>query len=171
MQHTTRSGIAPVKSEFLVKEVSGVQEDAETPGGAYSESVEVASSMSNGVVAGIETRTAAPIESSMPNRKRQRGMNKQREHYKPEAGTKMCAAIIEGRACSFGQGCRFSHDLTAYMKQRAADLGGTCPIFELRRYCRFGVTCRFGSGHLFDDGSNMTDKVGEAKVPLFSRST
>ncbi|KAL1520509.1 hypothetical protein AB1Y20_022088 [Prymnesium parvum] len=104
---------------------------------------------------------AAPPEDPAAPRKRQRGMNKQRDVYRPEGGVKLCMAVLDGRECSFGEGCRFSHDLRAYLAAKPADLGETCPIYTLRGHCRFGVSCRYGSAHLREDGSSVKAEGGE----------
>ena len=94
--------------------------------------------------------TAATTAADGPQaRQKQRGMNKQRKHFRPEQSEmKMCVAILSGDTCKWGDGCKFSHDLAAYAAQRPADLGETCPIYTLRGECRFGASCRFGTCHI-----------------------
>lgn len=98
--------------------------------------------------------TGAPAASNSANpqgRKRQRGMNKNRGSYRPEkTDLKLCTATVQGKQCPYGASCKFSHDFAAYRAARLPDLGDTCPIYEVDKYCRFGVTCRFGSAHLTD---------------------
>ena len=83
-------------------------------------------------------------------------MNKQRDHYRPEAGVRLCAAILAGRDCTTARRGRFSHDLAAAFAARPADLGERCPIYTLHGHCRFGVNCRFGSEHLAPGGVNVS---------------
>ena len=99
---------------------------------------------------------AADASDGPPPPKRMRGMNKQRDHYRPEAGVRLCAAILAGRDCTYGASCRFSHDLAAAFAARPADLGERCPIYTLHGHCRFGVNCRFGSEHLAPGGVNVS---------------
>ena len=76
-------------------------------------------------------------------------MNKHRKHHKPEKQEmKLCTAVVEGRVCSYGDSCRYSHDISTAMALRPPDLGEECPIFTLRGTCKFGVNCRFGTAHL-----------------------
>ena len=91
-------------------------------------------------------------------------MNKHRKHYRPDAAeVKLCIRMIDGRGCTFGNQCKFSHDIAAYCATRQPDLGETCPIYTLRGECRFGVMCRFGSAHLdLATGANRTMPVDVA---------
>lgn len=152
------NGLAPIKAEFLVPVASAASTSAAPPASA-----EVGSKRS----APDDDNHTAEEESSASgvaaNRPRQRGMNKHRKPFKPEAvQLKMCSAIVEGRECSFGDGCRYSHDLKACMEARPADLGEECPIYTLRGHCRFGVNCRFGSVHLDPStGANLHKTIAE----------
>ena len=169
------SGIAPVKAEFRVAvrppPVAASTADAASSGTAPNKESacthNTVEPIGNEATAGAcsslsATSTAATADdaaeegtnqgtdSSQPSRKRQRGMNKQRKHYRPDDSgeVKMCTKIMCGEECKFGQECKFSHDLAAAFARRPADLGEECPIWTLRGHCRFGVHCRFGSCHL-----------------------
>jgi len=75
-------------------------------------------------------------------------MNKNRGSYRPaKAEVRLCMAVVQGRECKFGDGCKYSHDLVAYRTTCPPDLGELCPIYSVNGYCRFGVTCRFGGAH------------------------
>jgi tRNA-dihydrouridine synthase 3 len=67
-----------------------------------------------------------------------------------EAGEKVCMRVMKGEECSYGDTCKFSHDLKAFLATRPADvdLAGGCPNFRLHGYCSFGVMCRFGGTHV-----------------------
>eukprot|EP00967_Tisochrysis_lutea_P094936 scaffold138187_cov33-Tisochrysis_lutea.AAC.2 len=87
-------------------------------------------------------------EAQRSGRKRQRGMNKNRGSYRPpKSDLRLCTAVKQGKPCAYGDSCRFSHDVEAYEASRPPDLGELCPIYTLRGYCQFGVTCRFGLAH------------------------
>lgn len=60
---------------------------------------------------------------------------------------KLCNFVARGNACPHGTGCRYSHDLDAFLATRAPDLGDTCPVLEATGKCRSGYTCRFVGGH------------------------
>ena len=88
-------------------------------------------------------------------------MNKDRPNFRPEqTGPKMCASFVENGSCKFLGQCKFSHDLAARFAARPADLGELCPIYTLRGFCKFGVNCRFGLGHVSaPDGANVCRPV------------
>ncbi|GJN38364.1 hypothetical protein PR202_gb27400 [Eleusine coracana subsp. coracana] len=50
-------------------------------------------------------------------------------------------------ACKYGASCRFSHDISAYLAQKPADLEGTCPFAGSGILCPYGLTCRYFSTH------------------------
>ncbi|KAL5214820.1 hypothetical protein ABZP36_003972 [Zizania latifolia] len=50
-------------------------------------------------------------------------------------------------SCKYGDSCRFSHDIDAYLAQKPADLEGMCPFTTLDQLCPYGLTCRFLSTH------------------------
>jgi tRNA-dihydrouridine synthase 3 len=130
------AGIAKLKAEYLVKDEPAVAPEAP------------ASSADTGAAADAGA-SAEQQPSDAPARKRQRGMNKKRGLYRPgRPEINLCTALKQGRVCSYGDTCKFSHDLEAYRALQPPDLGETCPIYSLHGYCRFGVACRFGSSHL-----------------------
>ena len=141
MSDSLPNGHAPIKAEYRVAIAAttapvvsavGVKRDAPDDD-THSEATAATTAAADGPQA----------------RQKQRGMNKQRKHFRPEQSEmKMCVAILSGDTCKWGDGCKFSHDLAAYAAQRPADLGETCPIYTLRGECRFGASCRFGTCHI-----------------------
>ena len=170
---THRAGIAPVKAEFLCP-IRPAACAVSTPAAPTDPAVPTASEPGETTAPAAEatapaTEAAAstdvPEPDAQPARKKQRGMNKNRSTYRPDAGkTKMCAAVVEGRGCKFGDSCRFSHDLVAFTASRPADLGTTCPIYDVRGFCRYGVTCRYGTTHINTDGSNFVKAGGDGEA-------
>jgi tRNA-dihydrouridine synthase 3 len=59
----------------------------------------------------------------------------------------LCAAVVAGQPCRFGERCRFSHDLDGFIRSRPADLGTVCVNIVRHGRCPFGIRCRFASGH------------------------
>ena len=95
-------------------------------------------------------------------------MNKpqERKQYKPQqSNNKLCTAIVEGRACQYGDSCKFSHDLEVFMRERPADLGEVCPIYTLKGMCKFGANCRFGACHI-DPHSGVNVQPQDAAANL-----
>lgn len=93
-----------------------------------------------------------------------------RPYYKEDRGIKLCKTLIDGneenaKNCTFAH-CIFVHEIEKYLKNKLEDIGKTCYIFTTRGYCRFGLTCRFSSGHLDEKGRNIKlDSYDETKPP------
>ena len=163
------AGVAPVKAEYRVTPTAVGSVAASTSNAAKTEvKVEAAAAAASGDVESVAIPvdhgadgSEAPSVAEVPSRKRQRGMNKHRKPFKADTASeiKLCSSVKSGSECKFGANCRFSHDLAAYLSQRPADLGETCPIYSLRGECRFGITCRFGACHLGADGVSLRSLV------------
>ena len=91
-----------------------------------------------------------------PRSKKQKkgGMNKNRPIFKQSPDEKLCRAVIDEKVCS-KEICKWSHDLQEYLDKRPPDIAEKCPIYSTAGYCHFGITCRFSSEHLTEDGKNM----------------
>ncbi|XP_048197853.1 tRNA-dihydrouridine(47) synthase [NAD(P)(+)]-like [Perognathus longimembris pacificus] len=105
-------------------------------------------------------------ESTAESQKRARGQNKARPHVKPTQYDKdrFCPALIQDPAahCSYGDRCRFLHDVARYLETKPADLGPRCVLFETFGRCPYGVTCRFAGAHLGPEGQNLVREEGVA---------
>ncbi|XP_055592092.1 tRNA-dihydrouridine(47) synthase [NAD(P)(+)]-like [Uranotaenia lowii] len=96
------------------------------------------------------------------NKKKNRGQNKNRGlPFKEDHEARLCKSLNNGpdkrEECGFAN-CRFSHDISKYMQLKPKDIGETCYIYSLKGRCPFGVTCRFGSGHLDENFNNITNE-------------
>jgi len=49
--------------------------------------------------------------------------------------------------CAFGDKCKFSHDIDAYVQSKAPDLPGTCTFVNREGGCPYGVKCRYLGSH------------------------
>jgi tRNA-dihydrouridine synthase 3 len=79
-----------------------------------------------------------------------------------QRAVQLCNAFKSGR-CTFGDGCRFSHDAEAFLANKPADLPGGCPFVSLAQ-CPYGLCCRYAGSHtLAGDGSLDGDQ--EARLP------
>ena len=63
-----------------------------------------------------------------------------------DAGAFVCNAYIKGE-CTYGDKCRYGHDINAYILSKQPDLPGPCPFVTARGECPHGVTCRFYGAH------------------------
>ena len=133
-----RSCYAPIKAEFLEgeakKEASG-ETKKEASGDAQSE------------------------EGGEPRQKRMRGQNKNRQKTTHKVQTaRLCASLTarcppkdagpdDVRSCRFGERCEGIHDAGKYWAARREDLGEKCPIFDIRGWCQYGLSCRFAGAH------------------------
>jgi hypothetical protein len=79
-----------------------------------------------------------------------------RDEVKP-LHERMCTGTVIGTGCPFGESCKYSHDVKAFMAERPPDLGPTCVVYDLFGHCRMGAMCRFGGGHINPvTGENLT---------------
>lgn len=84
-------------------------------------------------------------------------MNKHRPIFRESLDDKLCRALIDGSEteCPRMEKCKFSHDLKTYLEKKQPDIGEKCPVFSLKGFCTYGVTCRFGKDHLTEDMKNI----------------
>ena len=113
-----------------------------------------------------EKQRQAAAERALKNPKRPKDQRQR-------SGDKLCLEFIrsEGKGCSRGAKCQYSHDIKGYMKLRPDDIqvnpiedvdAITCPNFAAFGYCKYGITCRFGSCHInMETGENLDQRNGE----------
>ncbi|KAL7559083.1 hypothetical protein ACA910_017499 [Epithemia clementina (nom. ined.)] len=93
-----------------------------------------------------------------PEKKRKRKKKRPRDD-RIIAADKVCLAIIRGDTCPFGDRCKFSHDLKAFLADRPPGLSqveGGCPTYRLKGYCPYGAMCLLGESHMnVATGENM----------------
>jgi hypothetical protein len=69
------------------------------------------------------------------------------QENRKDAQASMCFNFVLGR-CERGNGCKFTHDVEAYLKTRQPDLPGRCP-FTASGSCAYGISCRWACSHTF----------------------
>ncbi|KAL2927927.1 tRNA-dihydrouridine(47) synthase [NAD(P)(+)]-like [Bienertia sinuspersici] len=82
-------------------------------------------------------------------KKSKRQLKRERREERMSA-LNLCPAVGKTEdisSCSYGDKCRFSHDLEAYKSQRPADLEGECPFITAQKPCPYALTCRFYGTH------------------------
>ncbi|CAO3631373.1 unnamed protein product [Cunninghamella blakesleeana] len=101
--------------------------------------------------------------------KNERGANRgQRGKKRIEEEIRICAAIARGEKCQFGESCRFSHDLEAYLKIKPEDLGDHCVQFEVFGQCQRGYKCRFLKAHLDENNKLIVNEELVKKNPVYT---
>lgn len=168
-------GWAPVKPEFIVPKeeyLRQAEERAQRAMAAFQSSQSTkASEGDNATVAGdaAESSEASSKGKRGPQKKKARGQNKARSAEELgffagiDATTQLCRFVAEGtpEKCRFGPGkCRSSHDLETFMKNKPADLGPMCPVFQERGHCPAGINCRYGNSH-FDPATGKSISLPE----------
>uniref|UniRef100_A0A2P2L4K8 tRNA-dihydrouridine(47) synthase [NAD(P)(+)] n=1 Tax=Rhizophora mucronata TaxID=61149 RepID=A0A2P2L4K8_RHIMU len=136
--------IAPVKREFLLPPPSRIiQNDA-----AVSDSDANAKTSQSSVV---------PKEKKSKRQLKRERRQKSALHLCPEI-----AKTCDVSSCTYGDRCRFSHDVEAFKAQKPADLEGECPFASGGQLCPYGLACRFYGMHKDNDvlanGSEMEKK-------------
>ncbi|KAK7444511.1 tRNA-dihydrouridine synthase 3 [Stygiomarasmius scandens] len=189
---TFPAGTAPVKAEFLVPTTDGtpsiqpVADDDAAEGGTAHTS---ARSGGGGEGGNDGSRSGGPSrkKKSREEKKARQGQNKNRKFGKVKDDYDLCRKTANGQVCEFGEECRHSHDIPAYLEAKPADLrfptvaevldapktsGETeptsgpiiCPVFEEFGECKYGFKCRYLSAHVRkDDSGNLTLVVDEDK--------
>lgn len=130
-------GVAPVKPEYIL---------------------DIESNANGSEEAKPSNSTEEPPKKVLKSDKK-RGMNKSRKNVPVmQKSTQLCPSVANSQCqCRFGEKCAFLHDVSEYLKIKPADLGEVCPIYDVRGFCHFGVTCRFASAHLDANSSNIKD--------------
>jgi tRNA-dihydrouridine synthase 3 len=100
--------------------------------------------------------------SSRDNYKQNRARNKQNRGQKnkgmlhapsdnkPLCATRSLSDEFSAEECTFGEKCKFEHDLRKYLHGKHPDLktfSGECPVFDKHGFCPSGWKCRFVDSH------------------------
>lgn len=102
-------------------------------------------------------------EPQSKKRKKERGRNKGRPIFKESFERKLCKSLSDGQSdekCD-NPNCRFTHDLDKFMACKPDDIGETCYIYNVKGYCQYGMTCRFGKSHLDQGLKNLRNEGTE----------
>ncbi|CAM9351944.1 unnamed protein product, partial [Ectocarpus sp. 8 AP-2014] len=145
-------GWAPIKAEFIrsKEEMQAVAEATKLKD-------------AEGASAGDSVETGTPSENKNGDNngkdkggdwgggkkgKGKRGRNKKRpKDDRPAQADTLCQHLSDGRPCTYGERCRFAHDVKAYLEKKPPDIAETCPIWDARGCCPSGLKCRFGGAH------------------------
>ncbi|GIL65744.1 hypothetical protein Vafri_19449 [Volvox africanus] len=127
--------IVPVKAEFLIRK--------------GTRRADAGSSASDAAAA----QPASAAEKKQ-NREQEQSRSESRKQMRKEvrAGrpAELCTNHLLGR-CTWGERCKYSHDLAEYLKTKPADLPGSCPWTAVQAKCPYGIMCRYARTHGEDD--------------------
>ncbi|KAI8388710.1 uncharacterized protein BYT42DRAFT_244302 [Radiomyces spectabilis] len=150
-----KPGQAPIKDEF--RKEKWFEDDQSGEAAAVTE------------VFGDEAQEGKKFNDKDKKGKRVRGANKgQRGKKRIEDNLRICQYTAREEACPFGESCRFSHDLEAYMASKPEDLGDRCVQFDLFGKCRHGFKCRFLKAHLDENGKLIVNEELVKKNPVYT---
>ncbi|KXZ47992.1 hypothetical protein GPECTOR_31g355 [Gonium pectorale] len=139
--------IVPVKAEYLVRKAPAHKREQSQPAGAAEPAGAAPEAATEGAAPGTANDKGRDKEKEQTKSKSRKQMRKDVRAGRPP---ELCTNFALGR-CTFGDGCRFSHDLAAYLRSKPADLPGACPWAALGVPCPYGVTCRYARKHTADD--------------------
>lgn len=139
-------GITPIKSEYIIAKTvdpraSGTNYDDEAEGG------------------GLEER-AGNGGGNAKGGKKQRGQNKARKLVQSRGDAiRLCSQALSEGGCSYGDKCRFEHDIAKYIASKPEDLPGECPVYAAIGQCSAGVKCRWLHSHFADGALTKNEEL------------
>lgn len=98
----------------------------------------------------------------------------ERDKHKEE---RLCPTLASNKPCSYGETCRYNHDIQGYLNSKEKDIDQFCPNYYNYGYCPYGLMCRFGDCHIDREKGinlckpvkpseeNVTDNTADTKVP------
>ena len=157
VENKRRKGQAPVKEEYLI---AGSQDPRDRdPRFQEAADDDAAEAFHH------QDRQPSSKNSKSKRRDKNQGQNKARKFGTSRDEVGLCSTRVRNNefspgSCSFGEKCRFEHDLRRYLKDHKredlATFNSLCPVFELKGRCPVGWKCRFVGSHsneiLHDDG-------------------
>lgn len=111
-------------------------------------------------------------------KKKGKGQNKNRDLRQAKETNALCPKFIQGagdgNVCSFGDSCRFVHDISLYLSTKKpeiqSDFFKTCPVYTTLGYCPMGFKCRFLSSHMNEDNLTLWEMDQEQKTSLSEKN-
>ncbi|KAF3904147.1 hypothetical protein AA313_de0204948 [Arthrobotrys entomopaga] len=153
-----RKGIAPIKAEFLIP--YGTAESL--PQAPDDDAAEAAKSQA----AGSSEAPAGGRKFTKAEKQARSGQNKARRFGKYGECVRLCrsralANEFSTDGCTFGDKCRESHDIRAYLGQRENLNEGVCPVWAERGMCGGGWKCKWIKSHMREVDVPLEDPSAE----------
>ena len=139
-QPERQKGVAPIKKEFLVDVSTG--DASSTP--VDDDEAEAAG------------KSEQQPHAGRGGQKTKGGQNHNRHFGNSRDAIQLCksrahANEFDPSKCSFGDKCKFEHDIRKYLKDgKREDLStfdGVCPVWQVKGKCGGGWSCRFAGSH------------------------
>ncbi|KAI0768259.1 zinc finger dihydrouridine synthase [Trametes elegans] len=118
-------GTAPIKPEFLVSvQPRDVPDDDAAEGSTSHLNGRPDAGLDAGVAGdgGKQLSGAQRKKLAKEERKKQRGANKGRRFQKVRDEVELCFRVAIGKECEFGDECRFTHNIPAYLAAKPKDI-------------------------------------------------
>ncbi|KAK5561875.1 tRNA-dihydrouridine synthase 3 [Exophiala xenobiotica] len=142
-----RKGTAPIKEEYLLKS-DDVVESRPPRDEADDDAAEAFHHK--------DRQSVASHNSKPKRRERKQGQNKARDFGSSRDEVGLCSSRahkpeLSPDPCSYGDKCRFEHDLRKYLqeykRQDLSTFNGICPVWQTKGRCPAGWKCRFVGSH------------------------
>ena len=140
-QPERQKGVAPIKKEFLIDVGKG---DSSLPPAYDDDKVEAAG------------KSESQPHAGRGGQKTKGGQNHNRHFGNSRDAIQLCKSRAHANefapsTCSFGEKCKFEHDIRKYLKDgKREDLStfdGVCPVWQVKGKCGGGWSCRFAGSH------------------------
>ncbi|CDO71512.1 hypothetical protein BN946_scf184910.g11 [Trametes cinnabarina] len=123
-------GTAPIKPEFLVSVQPRDVPDDDAAEGTTSHAngrPDAAPGAEDKEEGGKKLTGAQRKKLAKEERKKHRGANKGRRFQKVRDEVELCFRVASGKSCEFGNDCRFTHDVAAYLAAKPRDIHFPAP--------------------------------------------
>ncbi|CAK1549712.1 unnamed protein product [Leptosia nina] len=153
-------GICYIKEQYVARRPNEAEENIEK----QSCKRKLEDSVNNDDVKKLKCETNDAVSK---DKVRKRGQNKARpKTFSNARENKPCPSIVnisckeEKQPCTYNN-CQYIHDFREYLKIKKEDIGKECHVFKLRGRCPRGISCRYGSSHITEEGYNIVDAERE----------
>ncbi|PYI27755.1 FMN-linked oxidoreductase [Aspergillus indologenus CBS 114.80] len=145
-------GVAPIKAEYLLPRSDKSQPTPEQEN--QDDAAEAAHH--DGRNSNSNNTEMKAHQYQQKKNKKKTGQNTNRTFGRSEDAKGLCPSRMfqpefSPAECSFGEKCRFEHDLRIYLKEHKREdlntMNGVCPVWDTHGKCFSGWKCRFVGSH------------------------